>query len=63
MADSAHEESDISLDVCGEILHGREKLGSGGNVDGAIDLEVQELSTYEGMSSTRIGGTRHFRFL
>ena len=53
--------SDISLDVCGEILHGREELGSGGNVDGAIDLEVQELRTYEGLSS--IGCTRHFHFL
>ena len=45
MADSAHEEGDISFDVCGEILHGHEELGSGGSVDGAIDLEVQELKT------------------
>ena len=61
MADSAHEEGDIYLDVCGGILHGREELGSGGNVDGAIDWEVQKLRTYVGMSS--IGGTRHFLFL
>ena len=42
MVDSAHEEGDISLDVCGEILHGCEEFGSGGNVDGAIDLEHTE---------------------
>ena len=40
VADAAHEEGDVPLDICGEILHGREELRSGGDVDGAIHLEV-----------------------
>ena len=47
VTDSAHEEGDIPLDICGEFLHGREELGSGGYVDGAVCLEVQELGADE----------------
>ena len=57
VADAAHEEGDVSLDVCGEILHGREELGSGGDVDGAVDLEVQELGTHEGVVLVADGST------
>ena len=49
VADAVHEEGDVSLDVCREVLHGREELRSGGDVDGAIHLEVQELGAHEGM--------------
>ena len=38
-----HEEVDVSLDVYWEVLHLRSKLGSGGNIDGAVDLDVQEI--------------------
>ena len=40
MADSAHEEGHISLDIGWELLHGNEVLGSGGYFDGTINLEV-----------------------
>ena len=49
VADAVHEEGDVSLDVYREVLHGREELRSGGDVDGAIHLEFQELGAYEGM--------------
>ena len=35
VAGAVHEEGDVSLDVCREVLHGREELRSGGDVDGA----------------------------
>ena len=50
VADAVHEEGEVSLDVCREVLHGREELRSGGDVDGAIYLEDQELGAHEGMA-------------
>ena len=49
VADAVHEEGDVSLDVCREVLHGHEELRSGGDVDGAKHLEVQELVAHDGM--------------
>ena len=43
VADAGHEEVYVSLDVYWEFLHLRNKLGSSGNIDGAVDLEVQEI--------------------
>ena len=40
MADAGHEEVDVSLDIYWEILHLGEELGFGGDVDGAIYLDV-----------------------
>ena len=45
----AVEEGNVALDIYWEILHLGNKLGSGGCMDGAVDLKVQEVGAREGM--------------